>query len=232
MILAVASSLMISMNSCSDRDNFEKSTLPNENKSTKMANREAYDIYELHGESPKILNVKDFPLSDFETEGIANAMQSRACVTTDHFVGNTNGAHYYHVTCGTSHWVVAWSPRNGWSQPWQETATDQTVWHGFDKRELRFVSPFEVYFGDERLKEETGYYADIVANAILHPELSRKAIVQCSFKDHTNNATIVLTQVYGDGQPSTYWVSYVHADGTVTTWQNPGSPCSQFSDIP
>lgn len=96
------------------------------------------------------------------------------------------------------------------------------------KLELKYVSPSEVYFKGDRLVEEKGAYAEIVANTILHPETSRRASVQCSFTDG-EGTTVVLTQVSGDGQSSTYWVSYVHTDGSISTYPNTVGGCSFFA---
>ncbi|AZA49556.1 hypothetical protein EG346_15835 [Chryseobacterium carnipullorum] len=97
------------------------------------------------------------------------------------------------------------------------------------KKPLKYVSQSEVYDKGVRLVEEKGGYAEIVANTILHPETSRRASVQCSFNDQENGTIVVLTQVSGDGQGSTYWISYVHSDGSISTYPNPGYSCSTFS---
>lgn len=110
-----------------------------------------------------------------------------------------------------------------------EFVSPKRVENASKKTFLKYVSPSEVYINDVRLIEETGKYADIVSNIILHPEVSRSANIQCSFKDQENGTIVYLTQVYGDGAPSTYWISYVHADGSISTYPNPGYPCSAFA---
>jgi len=102
-----------------------------------------------------------------------------------------------------------------------------------DQPRIRFASPYELYYGDVLLKEETGEIVKQVSGVIKGSETDRRqGHIQCSFTDATNNATIYLVQVYGDGQPSTYWIVYEHANGSMSVWQNPGSPCSHFHDLP
>lgn len=124
----------MSIISCNhEQDQLTESVNPAQVKNISAA-READDPYKGDGVNPKILSTVDYPLNQQQTDGIAKAMGSGGCRTTDYFVGANTGTEWYHVVCSGTHYIIAYYPNTGtWGQPWIETAYDTGIWHGHKK---------------------------------------------------------------------------------------------------
>lgn len=127
--ILVAILFAVTLTACSTESNevITSNKLENVNPVANKSVSNEYDEGDL--KDVRILNVKDFPISQEETDAISTATSSR-CVTTDHFVGVNTGTHWYHVSCGGSHYIIAYYPDYGWGNPRPETGYDSGIWHG------------------------------------------------------------------------------------------------------
>jgi hypothetical protein len=99
-------------------------------------------------------------------------------------------------------------------------------------------STSEVYHMGKKLEvdnsEEAIGIGEFSKEFIANPEADysrRTATNQCWFQ-LPDNTFIALTQVSGNGQGSTYWITVISPTGQMSTMQNPGLSCSQVkSDI-
>ena len=76
----------------------------------------------------KVLSTTESPLSTEQEDGVAKALGFR-CKVTDHFTGVNTGTQWFHVVCGTTHWIIACYPNGTWGEPWVETPYDTHIWH-------------------------------------------------------------------------------------------------------
>lgn len=96
---------------------------------------------------------------------------------------------------------------------------------------LYYVSSGEVYYNGEIMVEDRSEMALFVQDFIKNngseeaARGGRQAHHQCSFS-LPGGGSVHLTQVYGNGQASTYWITFIDAAG-VHTYENPGMTCSE-----
>ncbi|KAB1228469.1 hypothetical protein [Chryseobacterium viscerum] len=113
----------------------------------------------------------------------------------------------------------------------EQTASKQLTSSQISKERqvLIYKSSEEVYYKDERLVEDRSENAMLVQESIKNQSSEeyarRKAFQQCMFTLPGGGGTVHLTQVYGNGQASTYWITFIDESG-VHTYENPGLTCS------
>lgn len=93
-----------------------------------------------------------------------------------------------------------------------------------------YNSNYEAYYNGEKIFEIYGEDAELIKSHLENEEFSRSIKTQCRVKS-IDGSTIVLSQVYGDGRPSNYFISIVGSDGSVHTFENPGLTCNDIRNI-
>lgn len=123
---------IFTITSCSTEVNETVTSQPSVENKTIMAREASNNPYGEDLSGYPVLSVEDYPLTKDEEAGTNEAMgngTTSRCKITSHVVSSYSGNHYYHANCSGTHWIIAWSPRSGWSEPWQEFPRDTDIWH-------------------------------------------------------------------------------------------------------
>lgn len=94
---------------------------------------------------------------------------------------------------------------------------------------ITYKTASEVYYKGEQMKESRSEDALSAQESIKSQSTSRRVGTnQCVF-EFDDGLQVYLTQVSGNGQASTYWITFVDSTG-MHTYQNPGLTCNNIRE--